>query len=168
MTKQNQTTELLKSEIIDALREVYDPEIPINVYDLGLIYNIDVKESGLIHITMSLTSPTCPTAEYIQEMITSAISAVTGVKEVEIELTFEPRWTPDRVSDDAKEELGLGGADSKETMDPSITNVFGNDENSKQENICVKCMVPDTKIPLIKTTFNNKDKLFCFNCMKTF
>lgn len=168
MAKQNQNTEILKSEIIDALREVYDPEIPINVYDLGLIYTIDVKESGLIHITMSLTSPTCPTAEYIQEMISSAVSAVTGVTEVEIELTFDPRWTPDRVSDDAKEELGLGGDDKKETMDPTITNVFGNDENSNQENICVKCMVPDTKFPLIKTTFNNKDKLFCFSCMKTF
>lgn len=164
-------TENLKLEIIDALREVYDPEIPINVYDLGLIYDIKVKENGFIHITMSLTSPTCPTAEYIQEMITSAVSAVQGVSEVEIELTFEPRWTPDRVSDDAKEELGLGSSDSdkKATMDPAITNVFGDsDKESKKENICVKCMVPDTKVPLLKTTFNNKDKLFCMNCMKTF
>jgi FeS assembly SUF system protein len=161
----------LKNEIIDALREVYDPEIPINVYDLGLIYNISVKESGFIHITMSLTSPTCPTAEYIQEMISSAVSAVQGVTEVEIELTFEPRWTPDRVSDDAKEELGIGASDTdkKATMDPAITNVFGEaDKNTKKENICVKCMVPDTKVPLLKTTFNNKEKLFCLNCMKTF
>lgn len=165
----NQFNENLKNEIIDALREVYDPEIPINVYDLGLIYDILVKESGFIHITMSLTSPTCPTAEYIQEMISSAVSAVQGVTEVEIELTFEPRWTPDRVSDDAKEELGIGNTDTKSTIDPAITNVFGDDEKeTKKENICVKCMVPDTKVPLLKTTFNNKEKLFCLNCMKTF
>ena len=164
------TEENLKIEIIDALREVYDPEIPINVYDLGLIYDISVKESGFVHITMSLTSPTCPTAEYIQEMISSAVSAVQGVTEVEIELTFEPRWTPDRVSEDAKEELGIGASDTKNAkMDPAITNVFGESEkDAKKENICVKCMVPDTKVPLLKTTFNNKEKLFCLNCMKTF
>ena len=172
MTNQEDTdfNENLKAEIIDALREVYDPEIPINVYDLGLIYTIE-PNNGQVHIKMSLTSPTCPTADYIQEMITSAISAVQGVKDVEIELTFEPRWTPDRVSEDAREELGLGESDKdkKAKMDPAITNVFGGtDENTKQENICVKCMVPDTKVPLLKTSFNGKEKLFCSNCMKTF
>lgn len=159
--------ENLKQEIIEALKEVYDPEIPINIYDLGLIYNIKTKKSGFVHITMSLTSPTCPTAEYIQEMIDSAVKAIQGVTEVEIELTFEPRWTPDRVTDEAKEELGLA-----DTPDSGINNMFGHDtmdmNETTKEKICKKCMISDDKIPLIKTSYNSKDELFCLKCLNTF
>ena len=162
--------ENLKDQIIDTLKEVYDPEIPINVYDLGLIYDIKTKESGFVHITMSLTSPTCPTAEYIQEMISNAVKSVPGVTEVEIELTFEPRWTPDRVSEEAKEELGLTTeTNNNSAFDPSITNIFGEETSKKtKENICIKCMISDEKVPLIKTTYKNKNQLFCLNCLKTF
>jgi len=162
--------ENLKDQIIETLKEVYDPEIPINVYDLGLIYDIKTKESGFVHITMTLTSPTCPTAEYIQEMIASAVKSVPGVTEVEIELTFEPRWTPDRVSEEAKEELGLTTeTNNSSAFDPSITNIFGDETSEKtKENICIKCMISDDKVPLIKTTYKNKDQLFCLNCIRTF
>lgn len=154
----------LKERIIESLKEVYDPEIPINVYDLGLIYDIKL-DGNFVHITMSLTSPTCPTAEYIQEMIISAVKAVEGVKDVEIELTFEPMWTPDRVSQEAKEELGMDDSNSK--PDLAINNVFGN-SNSKKENICKKCLISDEKVPLISAKYNSEDILLCYKCFKNF
>jgi len=156
--------ENLKEQIIESLKEVYDPEIPVNVYDLGLIYDINI-EGNLVRITMSLTSPTCPTAEYIQEMISSAVSAVPGVGEVEIELTFEPRWTPDRVSSEAKEELGIG---TENQSDVAINKVFGDSLNTKKENICKKCLIRDDKVPLVKATFKSDEILLCLKCLNNF
>lgn len=163
-----QENENLKHQIIEALKEVYDPEIPINVYDLGLIYEIHPNaQTGNIHITMSLTSPTCPTAEYIQEMISNAVESVKGVKTVEIKLTFEPRWTPDRVSDYAKEELGIDSTQNQlqNQINTTIPNIFNNETSSKQI-ICKKCLIPNEKTPLIKTLYKNQDEYFCFKCLQ--
>lgn len=153
----------LKEEVISALREVYDPEIPINVYDLGLIYEIKVSEENEVNVLMTLTSPTCPTADYIKEMINDAIINITGVKNCNIELTFEPAWTPDRVSMDAKEELGL----SEPKEDLAVQSVFNNSVSSKQ-NLCFKCSKDDSKIPLLKVHFKGEEVVICNSCFLNF
>ena len=147
----------LKEKIIEVLRDVYDPEIPVNVYDLGLIYEINIKEDKSVHILMTLTSPTCPTAEYIQTMIEDAIKTISEIKDVEIELTFTPAWTPDRVSMDAKEELGLGDVQSQDNL--AVQSVYGND------SICSKCNTSSDKKILLKAFHNNKEILICNDCL---
>ncbi len=94
--------EKLKNEIVKVLKNVYDPEIPINVYDLGLIYDIDVREDGSVKITYTLTAPGCPMAYMVGELIRSAVANVKGVKKVEIELTWEPPWTPEKMSEEGR------------------------------------------------------------------
>ena len=94
--------EKLKEEIIKALKKVYDPEIPINVYDLGLIYDINVREDGTVKITYTLTAVGCPIAFMMGELIKSAAASVKGVKDVEVELTWEPPWTPEKMTEEGK------------------------------------------------------------------
>jgi len=93
--------------IIEKLKEVYDPEIPVNVYEIGLIYEINVKEDGRAHILMTLTSPNCPVAEILPMEIREKAEEVEEIKEVEVELTFEPPWTMDMLTDEARLELGM-------------------------------------------------------------
>ena len=91
-----------KNKIIEALKTVYDPEIPVNVYDLGLIYEINVNENDEVKIVMTLTAPGCPLAEQLPEQVKQAVAAVQGVKSVWVELTFDPVWTPERLSEEAR------------------------------------------------------------------
>jgi len=91
-----------KNIIIEALKTVYDPEIPVNVYDLGLIYEIHVSENDEVKIVMTLTAPGCPLAEQLPEQVKQAVAAVQGVKSVWVELTFDPVWTPERLSEEAR------------------------------------------------------------------
>lgn len=98
---------LLEGEIIEALRKIYDPEIPVNIYDLGLIYDIDIKDDGFVHILMTLTAPNCPVAEILPKEVEAAVRAVKGVKDVYVELTWDPPFTMDRMSEEAKMLLGL-------------------------------------------------------------
>ena len=93
--------------IIDALHTVYDPEIPVDIYELGLIYKIDRKEGGNVDIEMSLTAPGCPVAGEMPGMVAQAVSAVEGVGQVDVTLVWEPAWTPERMSEDAKLALGM-------------------------------------------------------------
>ena len=86
----------------DALKSVHDPEIPVNIYDLGLIYDVDRQKNGNVYVTMSLTAPGCPVAGEMPGQVASALAAVDGVGEVSVELVWSPPWTPDRMSDDAK------------------------------------------------------------------
>ena len=99
-------TEKLKIEerIVDMLKAVYDPEIPVNVYDLGLIYKIDLQDDGEVVVDMTLTAPNCPAAEFIMEDIRQKIESVEGVKAAQINLVFEPDWDKDMMSEDAKME----------------------------------------------------------------
>ena len=97
----------LERDIIRALRQVYDPEIPVNVYDLGLIYEIKVNEEHEVYIQMTLTAPNCPMADYVMEQIRTAVADVPGVVEVKIDLVFEPVWDRSRMSEEALVELGL-------------------------------------------------------------
>jgi FeS assembly SUF system protein len=97
----------LERDIIRALRQVYDPEIPVNVYDLGLIYEIKVDEEHEVYIQMTLTAPNCPMADYVVEQVKSAVEDVPGVVSVKIDLVWEPIWDKSRMSEEALVELGL-------------------------------------------------------------
>ena len=93
--------------IINNLKEVYDPEIPVNVYDLGLIYNVDVDENNNANIIMTLTAPGCPVADMLVEEITQAAQAVETIETVNVDLTFEPPWEKSMMSEEARLELGF-------------------------------------------------------------
>ena len=86
----------------DALKSVHDPEIPVNIYDLGLIYDVNRQKNGNVYVTMSLTAPGCPVAGEMPGQVARALAAVDGVGEVSVELVWSPPWTPDRMSDDAR------------------------------------------------------------------
>jgi FeS assembly SUF system protein len=93
--------------IIDNLKEVYDPEIPVNIYDLGLIYNIDVDENNKANVIMTLTAPGCPVADMLVEDTKQAALSVEGVEDAHVELTFEPPWDKSMMSEEARLELGF-------------------------------------------------------------
>ncbi len=97
----------LEKDIVLALRQVYDPEIPVNIYDLGLIYELKVDEGQNVYIQMTLTAPNCPLADYVVEQVQTAVNDVPGVKDVKIDLVFEPVWDKSRMSEAALLELGL-------------------------------------------------------------
>ena len=97
----------LEENIVKMLKTVYDPEIPVNVYDLGLIYKIDVSDTGEAAIDMTLTAPNCPAADFIMEDVRQKIESVDGVKSATINLVFEPEWDKDMMSEEAKLELGF-------------------------------------------------------------
>ena len=92
----------LTDEIVAALKTVYDPEIPADIYELGLIYSVDVSDERVITIEMTLTAPGCPVAGEMPTWVEQAVSRVDGVKEVKVNMTFDPPWTPSRMSDEAK------------------------------------------------------------------
>ena len=93
--------------VVEALRSVHDPEIPVNIYDLGLIYTQEIAADGTVRITMSLTAPACPVAGTMPGLVAEAVAAVDGVGEVEVALVWDPPWTPEMISEDAKMALGL-------------------------------------------------------------
>src|ERR1051325_3737065 len=97
----------LKDQVIAALKKVFDPEMPVNIYELGLIYGIDVSSDGLVLIRMTLTAPNCPVAGTLPGDAERAVRGVPGVTDVKLELTFDPPWTTDRMSEAAKLALGL-------------------------------------------------------------
>ena len=97
----------LERDIIRALRQVYDPEIPVNVYDLGLIYEIKVDSDHNVYVQMTLTAPNCPMADYVVQQVKEAVEDVPGVISVEIDLVWEPVWDKSRMSEEALVELGL-------------------------------------------------------------
>ncbi len=94
-------------DAIEVLSEIYDPEIPVNIYELGLIYDVKVSDEGDVHVLMTLTSPNCPVAESLPEEVKQKISSLDEVKEVGVEITFDPPWNRDMMSDEAKLELGM-------------------------------------------------------------
>ena len=93
--------------VLNIIRTIYDPEIPVNIYDLGLIYNIEVRNGGQVKVTMTLTSPSCPVAGTLPGEVADKIRGVYGVSEVDVELTFDPPWSQDLMSEEAKLELGF-------------------------------------------------------------
>ena len=102
-------TNTLKETVISVLKTIYDPEIPIDIWTLHLIYGVDVDEEGNVKIVMTVTAPNCPVAEVLPAEVKSRIEAIMGVKSVDVELTFDPVWDISMLSDEAKAELGLDG-----------------------------------------------------------
>ena len=103
----NEGPEALRQRVVEALKQVYDPEIPVNIYDLGLIYDLDIGDEGAITIDMTLTTPGCPVAETFPGMVEYEVSKVEGVKSAAVEIVWDPPWTQDRMTEAAKLELGL-------------------------------------------------------------
>ena len=97
----------IEEKIVAMLKTVYDPEIPVNVYDLGLIYKIDVSDNGEVALDMTLTAPNCPAADFIMEDIRQKVESLEGVTSATINLVFEPEWDKDMMSEEAKLELGF-------------------------------------------------------------
>lgn len=97
----------IEEKIVAMLKTVYDPEIPVNVYDLGLIYKIDVSDGGEVNIDMTLTAPNCPAADFIMEDIRQKVESIEGVTAATIQLVFEPEWDKEMMSEEAKLELGF-------------------------------------------------------------
>jgi FeS assembly SUF system protein len=92
---------------VDVLKTIYDPEIPVDIYQLGLIYDVQVSDEGDIHVLMTLTSPNCPVAESLPEEVKEKVGTLPAAGKVEVEITFDPPWTRDMMSDEAKLELGM-------------------------------------------------------------
>ena len=99
--------EAFGNELIAALKTVYDPEIPVDIYELGLIYKLDVADNRDVTVDMTLTAPGCPVAGEMPNMVRNALLGVPGVGEVTVNMTFDPPWTPDRMSEEAKLELNM-------------------------------------------------------------
>lgn len=97
----------LEEKVVKMLKTVYDPEIPVNVYDLGLIYKIDVKEDSTVDIDMTMTAPNCPAADFILEDVHQKVASIEEIEQVNLNLVFEPEWNQDMMSEEAKVELGL-------------------------------------------------------------
>ena len=100
-------TERLTHDIIAALKTVFDPEIPADIYELGLIYKVDIKDDRAVAVEMTLTTPNCPAAEELPTMVENAVASIPGVGKVDISIVWEPAWTPDRMSDEARLVLNM-------------------------------------------------------------
>lgn len=107
MTSALTDNDALLADIVAALRTVHDPEIPVNIYDLGLIYRIEPKDDGLVEIDMTLTAPGCPVAGELLNWVEKAVQEIGGIVKVEVRLVFDPPWDTSRMSDEVKLELGL-------------------------------------------------------------
>jgi metal-sulfur cluster biosynthetic enzyme len=99
--------DITSEEVREALKDVYDPEIPVNVVDLGLIYNIIVDDESRVHVEMTLTAAGCSMGSFIAQQAEWAINDLDGVKDVQVEITFDPPWTPDNITEDGRKLLGL-------------------------------------------------------------
>ena len=97
----------LYDSVVEACRTVYDPEIPVNIFDLGLVYTVGISEENSVQITMTLTAPGCPVAGEMPGWVANAVEAVDGVRDVEVKMTFEPQWGMEMMSDEARLELGF-------------------------------------------------------------
>ena len=101
------SVEEIKSGVVDVLKTVYDPEIPVDIYELGLVYDIHVEEGGAVTVRMTLTSPMCPVAESLPPEVEEKVRGVAGVSDVKVDLVWEPPWSPSLMSEAARLELGM-------------------------------------------------------------
>ncbi|EFI73012.1 MULTISPECIES: metal-sulfur cluster assembly factor [Segatella] len=105
MTQEEKT--IIEERIVEVLKTVYDPEIPVNIWDLGMIYKIDLQNDGILDIDMTFTAPSCPAADFILEDVRTKVESVEGVKAANVNLVFEPAWDQSMMSEEAKVELGF-------------------------------------------------------------
>lgn len=97
----------IEERIVDVLKTVYDPEIPVDIYNLGLIYRIDLHKDGILEVDMTLTAPNCPAADFIVEDVRTKLEGIEGVKDARVNLVFDPEWDKDMMTEEAKLELGF-------------------------------------------------------------
>lgn len=97
----------MEERVVEILKTVYDPEIPVDIYNLGLIYRIELHDDGTLDVDMTLTAPNCPAADFIVEDVRIKLDGITGIKEAHVNLVFEPEWDKDMMSEEAKLELGF-------------------------------------------------------------
>jgi len=107
LIKPSSTDHPLFDSVVEACRSVYDPEIPVNIYDLGLVYTIEIDDENVVQVMMTLTAPGCPVAGEMPGWVASAIEPLPGIKQVDVELTWDPPWGMDMMSDEARLELGF-------------------------------------------------------------
>ena len=107
MESENQSEKTLEERVIEQLKTIFDPEIPVNIYDLGLIYKLEISTNNDVRILTTLTAPNCPVADSLPEEVMEKVREVEGVTSVEVNLTFDPVWSQDNLSDEARLELGL-------------------------------------------------------------
>ncbi|MCI7251305.1 MAG: iron-sulfur cluster assembly protein [Prevotella sp.] len=105
MTQEEKTK--IEERIVDVLKTVYDPEIPVNIYDLGLIYRVEVNDEGTVDIDMTFTAPSCPAADFILEDVRQKVDNIEGVKSANVNLVFEPEWDKSMMTEEARVELGF-------------------------------------------------------------
>ena len=105
MTQEERTR--IEERIVDVLKTVYDPEVPVNIYDLGLIYRVEVADDGTVDVDMTFTAPTCPAADFILEDVRQKVDGIEGVKSANVNLVFEPEWDKSMMTDEARMELGF-------------------------------------------------------------
>ena len=105
MTQEEKTK--IEERIVDVLKTVYDPEIPVNIYDLGLIYRVEVNDEGIVDIDMTFTAPSCPAADFILEDVRQKIDTIEGVKSANVNLVFEPEWDKSMMTEEARVEVGF-------------------------------------------------------------
>ena len=105
MTQEEKTQ--IEERIVDVLKTVYDPEIPVNIYDLGLIYRVEVNDEGIVDIDMTFTAPSCPAADFILEDVRQKVDNIEGVKSANVNLVFEPEWDKSMMTEEARVELGF-------------------------------------------------------------
>lgn len=105
MTQEEKTK--IEERIVDVLKTVYDPEIPVDIWNLGMIYKIDVQDNGNVDIDMTFTAPSCPAADFILEDVRTKVDSIDGIKNANVNLVFEPAWDQSMMSDEARVELGL-------------------------------------------------------------
>lgn len=105
MTQEEKTK--IEERIVDVLKTVYDPEIPVNIYDLGLIYRVEVNDEGFVDIDMTFTAPSCPAADFILEDVRQKVDNIEGVKSANVNLVFEPEWDKSMMTEEARVELGF-------------------------------------------------------------
>lgn len=106
---------IAREQVLDALRSVVDPEVPINVVDLGLIYGIDLLDNNEVKIRMTMTAPQCPMSGYLMQQVEQAVRTLPEVTEVSVDLVFDPPWEPSMIKEDALKSIGIGGGDSADT-----------------------------------------------------
>ncbi len=105
MTQEEKTT--IEGKVVDVLRTVFDPEIPVNIYDLGLIYRIELQSDGVLDIDMTFTAPSCPAADFILEDVRQKVESIAGVSSANVQMVFEPEWNQSMMSEEARVELGF-------------------------------------------------------------
>jgi FeS assembly SUF system protein len=124
MTSTNDPThDELKKRIVNVLRKIHDPEIPVNIYDLGLIYDLNVGDAGDVSVRMTLTSPTCPVADELVRQVQRQVKEVEGVTEARVELTWDPPWSPDLLSEAARLELNLEPGETPRRGGPTFYSI---------------------------------------------